>query len=1491
MLCLLAAASSSWAYTTDAQTHAVVTADGTTLTAGAQAWIKAYSQAVEQRWSAGGGSAGDITAFKKMLLWRFLPPAGSVLPMAAGTSTQSQVCSPAIQAGCWYYQRDDHGINAGSQGGHFIDWTYYGPPYYGTFPSTNNLDGFTFPDLSGLRDLFVARWDSNAHAIIFNETQDPSCSRSWSWNLAGTKPHHSWDTRNEGCFVGYGKPLAPAWRGAAWTPAFPDTLRPQANDPNVPNSPYCCNAVPYDSQWAQKIAQDLQQPANADVRNWIAHDINPGVDSPYHAQSDGLYPSDLFGLSSQFQPNLPHPCGGDPVTCATGNFTERYTDLRVGGLGTGLVLSRTYNAQDAVYASAPGPLGYGWSGSFRERLETDPASGAVTVHHDDGATAWFRKKADGSYSANGWVQSTLTKNGDGSYTYVMPDQRSLGFDSGGRLVSESDRNANKTTLAYDTQGNLASVTDPTGRTLTLTNNADGTLATATDPAGNRATFSYSGGNLTSVTDPRGGATIFAYDASHRITSVTDPRGGTLTNVYDSFNRVTSQTDPANRQTRWAYSPGDTQITDPVGNVTDEHFAHNLPTSITRGKGTATEATTTYAYDATFNPTTVTDPDGHAWQYGYDGSGNRTSVTDPLSRAATYAFDARHDPTSIVTPAGHETDFAYDSHSNLTSVTRTLTETNTQLRTTYAYNSLGELTSTTDPLNHSWTYGYDGQGDRASATSPLGHKTTWGFDVDSRVGSVTSARGNEPGANASAYTTSIARDQLGYPTMVIDASGHATTLAYDGDHNLTDRTDRDGRHTEYTFNADNELTTVTRPDGSTQSSGYDSAGRLASQTDGLGHATAYGYDPQGRVTSMTDPLNRATAYGYDAAGNRTSVTDPQGRIATYGYDAANQPTSVGYSSGSPANVTFAYNADGQRTASSDSSGNTTYSYDSIGRLTGQTNGAGQTTGYGYDNASELTSIVYPPALTPLNVSGGGTQQQVATGTVTRAYDSDGNLATVTDWLNNSTQFSYDAEGELTGQSRPNGTTAADSYDANQNLSALTDLGNTTNYTRSNEGLLTGASPQGGQAQTYGYDSVARLTGVGANNSAFGYDTGDNPTTSSVGSAPSVAQAFDAANQLTSTGQGTGAQRTFAYDPQGNRTTVTDAANNQTSLTYDQADQLANYASGSVSAQYVYDADGLRQTKTVNNTLTNAAYDLSGSLPLQIEDGPNAYLTGPGGLPIEQIAPGGTVLYYSHDQQGSTTALTDQSGSTAATYSYDPYGNPTGATGTATTPFGYEGQYTDPETGLQYLRARYYDPTTAQFINRDPIEARTRQPYGYAGQSPTNYGDPSGKASAAAIAGAADTTCAGTWEIPVVDAATCGAAAVATGVAAGMAIYNATSGDHADSESTSTRESTPANPPPPCGPEGPVGQEQQSASGEAAGGDQAATPEGRPLSDHYLYETGPVRNIPGSVVDEAIDHGQVAEDLPDRTVYYDPKNDVTAVVSKTTGKIMSARRGVP
>jgi RHS repeat-associated protein len=79
--------------------------------------------------------------------------------------------------------------------------------------------------------------------------------------------------------------------------------------------------------------------------------------------------------------------------------------------------------------------------------------------------------------------------------------------------------------------------------------------------------------------------------------------------------------------------------------------------------------------------------------------------------------------------------------------------------------------------------------------------------------------------------------------------------------------------------------------------------------------------------------------------------------------------------------------------------------------------------------------------------------------------------------------------------------------------------------------------------------------------------------------------------------------------------------------------------------------------------------------------------------------------------------------AATATYDPYGQQLSSTGVAN-PLGYAGQYTDAESGLQYLRARYYDPATAQFLTKDPLVAITQEPYAYVGNNPLNATDPSG-----------------------------------------------------------------------------------------------------------------------------------------------------------------------
>ena len=64
------------------------------------------------------------------------------------------------------------------------------------------------------------------------------------------------------------------------------------------------------------------------------------------------------------------------------------------------------------------------------------------------------------------------------------------------------------------------------------------------------------------------------------------------------------------------------------------------------------------------------------------------------------------------------------------------------------------------------------------------------------------------------------------------------------------------------------------------------------------------------------------------------------------------------------------------------------------------------------------------------------------------------------------------------------------------------------------------------------------------------------------------------------------------------------------------------------------------------------------------------------------------------------------------------------GTTTTPLGYDAQYTSSDTGLIYMRARVYDPATAQFLSVDPAVTITRAPYNYAGDNLLTYKDRSG-----------------------------------------------------------------------------------------------------------------------------------------------------------------------
>jgi len=132
-----------------------------------------------------------------------------------------------------------------------------------------------------------------------------------------------------------------------------------------------------------------------------------------------------------------------------------------------------------------------------------------------------------------------------------------------------------------------------------------------------------------------------------------------------------------------------------------------------------------------------------------------------------------------------------------------------------------------------------------------------------------------------------------------------------------------------------------------------------------------------------------------------------------------------------------------------------------------------------------------------------------------------------------------------------------------------------------------------------------------------------------------------------------------------------------------------------------------------------------------DSSQEFLYGPNGSPIEEMCIAtGAVTYLYGDQLGSIVMMTDSSGNVTGTRSYSAYGQVSSSTGTAVSPLGFTGAYTDP-TGLVYLVNRYMDPTTGQFLSVDLLVGLTGQPYSYAQSDPANVTDPTGDACWAAV----------------------------------------------------------------------------------------------------------------------------------------------------------------
>ena len=160
------------------------------------------------------------------------------------------------------------------------------------------------------------------------------------------------------------------------------------------------------------------------------------------------------------------------------------------------------------------------------------------------------------------------------------------------------------------------------------------------------------------------------------------------------------------------------------------------------------------------------------------------------------------------------------------------------------------------------------------------------------------------------------------------------------------------------------------------------------------------------------------------------------------------------------------------------------------------------------------------------------------------------------------------------------------------------------------------------------------------------------------------------------------------------------------TWQNGRQLQKMQKSGVTAEFVYNADGLRVQKTVNGVATK--YTLHGKNVVHMTSGTDElhFFYDAQNRPAVVVY-NGTAYAYVKSLQGDVIALLDGTGNVVVSYVYDAWGMPIGKSGTLAetlgtlNPFRYRGYVFDEETGLYYLRSRYYSPWWGRFVNADTI----------------------------------------------------------------------------------------------------------------------------------------------------------------------------------------------
>jgi RHS repeat-associated protein len=352
-----------------------------------------------------------------------------------------------------------------------------------------------------------------------------------------------------------------------------------------------------------------------------------------------------------------------------------------------------------------------------------------------------------------------------------------------------------------------------------------------------------------------------------------------------------------------------------------------------------------------------------------------------------------------------------------------------------------------------------------------------------------------------------------------------------------------------------------------------------------------------------------------------------------------------------------------------------SYDTRNRLVSDEDPLLNVTTYGYDNASDVTSIQNPLGFTS-TFSYDATDRQLgqtlplsaSTSAVTTfTYDAAGNQASLRDPDNNLTTFSFDGMNRETGSTDPLGHQTTYVFDSAGNLSSETDRdGRQTTFSYDAADRRTGetwVSSNPAYTATFTYNAAGQLTSESDPNSAyqFTYDTEGRLATVSDSGTPGLPSVT----------------LTYGYDAYDNLTSVADSLGGTVSYGYDNDFNLtsANLSVSTLQGPNVaFTFDSLNRPTTITRTILNNTKAHTITTTLSYDKDSNVP-----GITHKDSTKGTTLanFTYTYDAAGEVSSYTGFDGT--LTYTYDRAGELTGVSGAHNESYSYDANGNRTMTG--------------------------------------------------------------------------------------------------------------------------------------------------------------------------------------------------------------------